>query len=475
MEQITMVPLEQLHPHEKNPRIDAASVTELVDSIREHGIEVPLVAAMHPTGVGHVVLAGHRRLTAALQVGLAEVPVQIRDDLTDARDQLAFMATENMHRDQLTAVEESRLVQDMLDLGMTQAEVAKQTALGKKRIAERVKLSKLAEQTGDKVHRGQITVDDALVIAEYSDDPEIAEELENTAGTHNFDWAVSRAKSRRATAEAIEDGRKLAKKRDLRLVAEDVDFVGLDTLLVEVGWTTPALEEHEENGGVEDEAWSDLVHAEHAKCPGHSAQIVKYGPERGGLRVGCDQVAEQHTDATSPTIEPEPEPADPWDDITAEDFEAARIHREQHLAKNLPILNVTAEAREIAVKNVLQTGWTNYYDDEHGIALLQAITGTEGKAKVAKVLHGWPLTVLIWIADNDHELKLHHRMMATGKPGTTYWGQTGTLRQLLDRTEYAWSEPEQRAILLATGIPHDATDDEAGADGAALAEGGEVA
>lgn len=476
MEQISMVPVEDLHPHEKNPRIDAASVTGLVESIREHGIEVPLVAAPRPAGDGYVVLGGHRRLTAALVVGLIEVPVQIRADLTDAKAQLAFMATENILRDQLTAVEESRLVQDMLDLGMTQAEVAKQTALGKKRIAERVKLGKLAEQTGDKVHRGQITVDQALVIAEYADDPESADQLEESAGTYNFDWAVSRAKQRREHATMIEDAKKNAKKLGLRLVDEDADFVGLNALLEEVGWTTPALDAAASDD-VEDEEWENLVHAEHKSCPGHSARINEYGQYRGSLAVGCDQVATQHADATAttPEAEPEPEPANPWDDLTPEDFETARIHREQHLAKTLPHLDLADEALDIAVKNTLSMGWSDYVDDPHGISLLEAITDAKGKTKVAKALRTFPLSVLVWIGANTYTLRSHHRYMAEGKQGPSYWNDKSELRQLLERTHYTWSEPEQKAILLATGIPHDHTDTEPTAAGAALAEGGDAA
>lgn len=481
MEQITMVQVTDLHPHEKNPRLDAASVSDLAESIREHGVEVPLVAAVHPTD-GYVVLAGHRRLTAALQVGLTEVPVQIRLDLNLPGDQLAFMATENIHRDQLTAVEESRLVQDMLDLGMTQAQVAKQTALGKARVSERVKLGKLAADAGEKVHRGQITVEDALVIAEYSDDEVAAQELEDAAGTYNFDWALSRAKQRRETAKLIVDAKKLAKKHGLRLVDDDADFVGLADLLTDVDWTTPALTAAADNE-LSGQEWDDLVRAEHEKCPGHSARVILHGTQRGDLQLGCDQVETEHAGSVVTVTEPEPTPADPWDDITAEDFETARIHREQHLAKTLPHLDVANEALDLAVQHVLSMGWHDYYNDEHGIKLLQAITGVEGKAKVAKALHTWPISVLIWLGNYEHTIKNHHRYMAEGKQGTTYWGVKGDLRQLLERTGYAWSEPEQRAILLATGKAHDAPATEAldpaeelpAAAGAALAEGGEAA
>ena len=476
MEQIQMVQVENLHPHEKNPRIDAAQVTDLVESIREHGIEVPLVAAMHPSGVGYVVLGGHRRLTAALQAGLTEVPVQIRDNLTAARDQLTFIATENLHRDQLTAVEESRLLQDMLDLGMTQAEISKQTALAKKRVSERVKLSNLAVDAGDKLHRGQITVDDALLIAEYSDDPEIADQLNESAGTNMFDWTVSRAKQRREQTKLIEDGKKLAKKHNIRLVDPASDFVGLADLLIDVGWSTPALEKAgaDEVTGSE---WDALVHAEHGACPGHSARLIRYGPQRGDLQVGCDQVETEHGGAT--VTEPEPEPANPWDEITPEDFATARLHRQEHLSHTLTDLDVTDEAAELMAGSLAGQCWREYGDDESGIELLQALTGVEGKSRNRRKLKTWPLPLLVWLDKHWWDIASHHRYQSEGRQGSTYWGEQGQLRQLLERTGYQWSEPEQRAILLATGKAHDATDDDAqtddGTEAAALAEGGEAA
>lgn len=482
MEQVQMVHVDVLHPHEQNPRIDAAQVEDLTESIREHGIEVPLVAAPRDDSwTNFVVLGGHRRLTAAHAVGLTEVPVQIRGDLTDPKAQLAFIATENILRDQLTAVEEARLVQDMLDLGMTQAEVAKQTALGKKRVSERVKLGKLAEDTGDKVHRGQITVDDALIIAEYSDDPDAVEQLEESAGTYNFDWAVSRAKQRRETAQAIEAARKAAKKQGLRLVDEDADFVELRELVTE-GWTTPALEDAAAKEEDED-AWNALIVAEHKDCPGHSARIVESGIYRGDLDIGCDQVDTQHAGILTPDHpgtdrDPEPEPAhDPWDNISAEDLDAARIHREQHLANVLPDLDVADEMKAHTIKSILDFVWSGYGEPSpSSLSLIQGITEVKGKDKVARILDSWDLPALLWLHRNWWDLSRAHYSMSIGRQGSSYWGAKSKLRTVLERTDYHWSPVEQQAILLATGIPHDADPDAPVADGAeALAEGGEAA
>lgn len=456
MEPIQMVHVDVLHPHEQNPRLDAASVAELTASIREHGIEVPLVAAPEPNGTeGYVVLAGHRRLTAAHALSLAEVPVQIRADLTDPRAQLAFMATENILRDQLTAIEESRLVQDMLDLGMTQAEVATQTALGKKKVAERLKLGKLAEQTGEKVHRGQITLEDALVIAEYSDDPDTVAELEDAAGTYNFDFYTSKAKARREAREKVTAAEKIAKKQGLRIANPEHDFVNLDELYADELWTAPELDELEA-GDPADKEWAAALAAAHKDCPGHCVLIRREGYAAGETVIGCDQVDPLHAGNGSAAAAAEvevPVDVDPWDELTAEDFEAARINRETHLAAALPRMDVLDAAMDAATDQALAIGWGPYVESPEGIAVLEGITGAQGKTKVRKVLRGLPLQVLVYLAAQPYEFRTSHRFMAEGRQGSSYWGPKSAMRRMLAAAGYVPTDVERRACELATGHP----------------------
>lgn len=447
--QISTVPVTDLHPHEKNPRVTAAEVEDLVASIRANGVEVALVAAPRPEG-GYTVVAGHRRLTAALEVGLTEVPVQIRPDLVDEREQLAFVAVENMHRENLSPLEESRLFQDMLDLGMTQSQIAKATSVKRPVVAERVKLGKLGAETGEKVHRGQISLTEALVIAEYADSPDAVADLEQSAGTPNFDWALSRAKQSRERQQEIAAARKELRKAGVREADEAADFLPLAELSSEGRWATKTLDERA-GEDMPDEEWATLLVAEHASCPGHCARIGYRG-----IVYGCDAAEDQHPAGTA-AAEVEAEP-DPWAEITPDDFAAARIHREQHLAKHLPGMDCFDEAKKLAAESVAKHAWTGYWDDEHAIAFLEALTGAEGKAKVLRALKAWPLEVLVWFDANWHDLHAHHRYMGDGRQGTSYWGEKGALRRLLERTDYVWSAPEQKAILLATGRAWDAED-----------------
>ena len=87
--QITQVPINELTPYDKNPRINDAAVGPTAESIREFGFKVPIV--IDKDGV---IIAGHTRLKAAKKLGLERVPCIIADDLTP--DQVkAFRLADN--------------------------------------------------------------------------------------------------------------------------------------------------------------------------------------------------------------------------------------------------------------------------------------------------------------------------------------------------------------------------------------------
>ena len=67
-------------PYEKNPRQNGAAVAAVAASLREFGWQQPVVVDQYG-----VILAGHTRYRAALELGLKEVPVHVARDLTEAQ------------------------------------------------------------------------------------------------------------------------------------------------------------------------------------------------------------------------------------------------------------------------------------------------------------------------------------------------------------------------------------------------------
>ncbi len=412
------------------------------------------------------------------------MPAQVDGSLTDPVEQMKLMILENVQRaGGLTPVEESRAVQAALDLGMSQVEVAKQTGLGKQWVADRVKISKLGQDTGTRIHDGQISIEDALLIAEFQDDPASVAELELAAGTERFPQKVAEASRRREDRKRAAASRKAAKKQGMRLVEA---VVSLDDLYVEGLFTSEKIEATTEAAGddLTGEALYELLAAEHASCPGHAGTVLReacWVPGLGSVPAGDagrgmrsarvpaslpPTAAKDAADAADAEAVP-PEPVrDPWEDLSAEEFATAKVHRARHLAAVLPCFDVSAEAKTITVKSIVAQAWRGGYgDDLAGCELLEALTGVEGKTKVARALQGgWPLSVLVWVREHWWELNAHHKYMGAGRPGSSYWGESGELRRLLEATGYAWTPVEQQAILLATGKAHDAPTEPTGGD-----------
>jgi DNA modification methylase len=74
---ISLVAIDKVTPYDKNPRINDQAVAAVVASIREFGFRQPIVV-----DEANVIIVGHVRYKAALQLGLAKVPVHVATDLT---------------------------------------------------------------------------------------------------------------------------------------------------------------------------------------------------------------------------------------------------------------------------------------------------------------------------------------------------------------------------------------------------------
>lgn len=124
--------LNDIEPNKHQPRknFDTDALKSLADSISEHGIIQPLIVRSVPTG-NYQIVAGERRWRAAKMAGLSEVPVVIRDDLSEEQTMQIAMI-ENLQRENLNPIEEALGYKELIDkYSVTQDKLAK--ALGKAR------------------------------------------------------------------------------------------------------------------------------------------------------------------------------------------------------------------------------------------------------------------------------------------------------------------------------------------------------
>jgi len=135
-----LVALEQIRVPENVRALDDAHVQALAGSIALQGMLVPVV--VREVGDGFELVAGFHRSAAAKQLGLAEVPVVIRDVQTEDADR----AVENITRKQLNPYEEAKAVRAMLDRGLTEDGAAQALGWPKNRVTARVKILELPER-----------------------------------------------------------------------------------------------------------------------------------------------------------------------------------------------------------------------------------------------------------------------------------------------------------------------------------------
>lgn len=137
--EITMIPIGMLVPHPDNPRKNTGDISNLANSIKQSGVMQNLTVVPYENKFR--VIIGHRRLAAAKEAGLKELPCVISN--MNFKEQCATMLAENMQRVDLTPVEQAQGVQMMLDLGETVEQIAEKTGFSKSTISKRAKIAKL--------------------------------------------------------------------------------------------------------------------------------------------------------------------------------------------------------------------------------------------------------------------------------------------------------------------------------------------
>lgn len=163
---IQHVALGRLVNHPDNPpeRLDFESVSELADSIREHGILQPLVVTEHLTDPDcWTILAGHRRAAAARLAGLQQVPCVVRHGLDEAVDeQVVVMLVENCQRKDLAPMERAEMLGVLRDKqGLSLVEISRRTGLSASRVSESLSLLELDGETRERVRAGAVGVGQA--------------------------------------------------------------------------------------------------------------------------------------------------------------------------------------------------------------------------------------------------------------------------------------------------------------------------
>lgn len=145
---INTIDLNLIKPNKKQPReyFDEKKISQLAESIKEHGIIQPLV--LKKDGEVYTIIAGERRWRAAKSIGLSEVPAVIID--ATEKDLLEISLIENIQREDLNPIEEAKAYKRLLDdFNLTQEELAKRVGKSRVAITNCMRLLNLDERVQD--------------------------------------------------------------------------------------------------------------------------------------------------------------------------------------------------------------------------------------------------------------------------------------------------------------------------------------
>ena len=108
LEQVQLIPLEGITPNPDNRRVggfDPVKLQQLADSIKDVGVQQPIIVRKHLGNGGYELVAGERRWRAAKLAGLSQIPAIVRE--LDDLQVLKIATIENLQREDVHPLDEA--------------------------------------------------------------------------------------------------------------------------------------------------------------------------------------------------------------------------------------------------------------------------------------------------------------------------------------------------------------------------------
>jgi ParB family transcriptional regulator, chromosome partitioning protein len=147
---------DRVRPNPRQPRrkMDDASLATLTASIAEHGVIQPILVT--ETIDGYQLVAGERRLRAAIAAGLDRIPAVVRQ-LAD-REQLELALVENLQREDLDPIEAANAYRQLIDeFGFTREQLAERVGRARSTVANTLRLLDMAPNVQAAIAEGTLT------------------------------------------------------------------------------------------------------------------------------------------------------------------------------------------------------------------------------------------------------------------------------------------------------------------------------
>lgn len=158
------MPLEKIYPNPNQPRkhFEEQALRELSDSIKKHGLIMPIVVNDDHRGK-YMIIAGERRYRAAKMAGLKTIPVIIRD--YSEREIKEISLIENLQREDLNPIEAAAAMKQlMVDYKLTQDELAERIGKSRPAIANTLRLLSLTPEVMQLVAESKLSAGHARTL-----------------------------------------------------------------------------------------------------------------------------------------------------------------------------------------------------------------------------------------------------------------------------------------------------------------------
>ncbi|MFZ2413900.1 MAG: ParB/RepB/Spo0J family partition protein, partial [Candidatus Cryosericum sp.] len=205
---IRMIRPDQIVPSPLQPRrrFDEAALATLGESIRKHGILEPII--VRPRDGRFEIVAGERRFQAAVQVGLEQVPVTVRD--LDDRMMMEIALSENLEREDLSPIEVAVSFSDYLTkFGTTQDELAQRLGKDRSTIANLIRLLDLPDIARTALDNKTITAGHARALLPIKDQRQLgvvlAEVVRKQLSVRQTEALVRRLLTKKPRVSAVHD------------------------------------------------------------------------------------------------------------------------------------------------------------------------------------------------------------------------------------------------------------------------------
>lgn len=205
---ICMLRPDQIVPSPLQPRrrFDEAALATLSESIRKHGILEPII--VRPRDGRFEIVAGERRFQAAVQVGLEQVPVTVRD--LDDRTTMEVALSENLEREDLSPIEVAVSFSEYLTkFGTTQDELAQRLGKDRSTVANLIRLLDLPETARTALDNRTITAGHARALLPLKDQGQLgtvlADVVRRQLSVRQTEALVRRLLTKKPRAGAVHD------------------------------------------------------------------------------------------------------------------------------------------------------------------------------------------------------------------------------------------------------------------------------